>query len=326
MNPNQLEDYIRPLNEKEIYYKQNPTLSKKYQELDQIDHNGEMVYLFNTELMPDKNILIFKQNRFAPVPTHIHSYLELIYVYSGKCDQIINGRNVRLKKGQICIIDTEVPHSIQFTDENDTLINFLIRQDFFTSSFLSKLNNKGIITNFLINAISNSKDHDQYIIFHSEQNENIQLLTRQVMCEFFDQSICSDEMIDAYMLLIFSELIRVFHYDSNQTSTPLKDQINIIDILQFIEENYQYCTLNDVAKRFNYNPNYLSTLIKKQTGKSFKELIQLQRLSYSSFLLINTEKPIYQIAEETGHSNLSYFYSKFKNFFGMTPQQYRDNR
>lgn len=326
MNHTQLEQQLQTLNDREQIYKKQPHLSDRYNSFDKIIHNDSEVYVFTSQIPINSNIYISQHNRFVEVPMHLHTFIELTYVYSGECTQIINGKKIILKKNQICIVDTGVPHSILPANEEDIIINILIRRDYFTSSFLSRLSKKGIISDFLINAISDTKNHNQYIIFHSENNDNITLLFKQLICEHFDKSICSEEMIDCYMILIFSELIRVFQYDTNYAKDDSRNQTRIIDLLQYIEKNYQNCTLVSLAKEFNYNPNYLSTILKRKTGKTFKELVQIQKLTHSSLLLTNTDKPIYEIAEETGHTNLSYFYKKFREYFGITPQEYREGQ
>lgn len=325
MDHYELDKRLRSLTTREKEYQVQPFLSPKYKIYKTVEIEGKVVYLLDSNIPVSENISIFKQNRFAEVPMHLHTFLELNYVYSGQCTQIINGKSVTLNEGQICIVDTGVPHSIMPANENDIIVNILIRKEYFTSSFLSRLSNKGIITHFIVNAISDTQNHNRYIIFKSENNTNLPILIRQLLCEYFDKSICSDEMIDCYMILIFSELLRVFHFDTNQSNDQSYSHSKLIEILQYLENNYKTCTLVSTAAQFNFNPNYLSSFIKKGTGKSFKELIQIQRLTYSSVLLSNTDIPIYEIADETGHGNLSYFYKKFKEYFGVTPQEFRDN-
>lgn len=53
-----------------------------------------------------------KHHRFADMPLHNHDFIEMNYMYSGKCRQMIDGEEIGLEQGQICIIDTHVPHSI----------------------------------------------------------------------------------------------------------------------------------------------------------------------------------------------------------------------
>jgi len=44
---------------------------------------------------------------------------------------LIDDQKVTLTKGQICLIDTGIPHSIEMTGEEDVLINLLIKRDYF---------------------------------------------------------------------------------------------------------------------------------------------------------------------------------------------------
>jgi YesN/AraC family two-component response regulator len=125
------------------------------------------------------------------------------------------------------------------------------------------------------------------------------------------------------MILIFTELLKTFQYDTNQSLSNSKGSATVIDILNYLEENYMTCTLASTANHFNFHPNYLSALIKKSTNKSFKELIQAQKLTRCSILLSNSNMPIYEIAAEVGYQNLNFFYKKFKDYFGITPNEFR---
>jgi AraC-like DNA-binding protein len=324
MNHKELDEKLRTLTDRELYYRSNPIFPEKYSRLDLVDYEGKKIYLFDLQdLIIGENITVSKHTRFVEVPMHIHKYIELSYVYSGKFTEIIKDKSITLKEGQICIIDTGVPHAILSTKEEDIIINILIRKEYFSTSFLSRLSSKGIISQFLVTAVSDKKDHDNYIIFNSDNNRRLPNLIRELLCEYFDKSLYSDEIIDCYMILIFTELMKVFQYDANQAHANSNGSASIIDILQYLEENYMICTLASTAEHFNFHPNYLSSLIKKTTNKSFKELIQTQKLTRSSILLLNSDIPIYEIANEIGYQNLNFFYKKFKDYFGVTPNEYR---
>ena len=326
MDFNDLDNILIPLTEHEKAYRDNPIVSNIYDMLPNItDNHGRKVYTFDdSALATTSNIKISKHSRYSIVPMHTHTFLELSYVYRGKLEEIINTKKVILSKDQIIIVDTEVPHFILPTSEEDIIINILIRKEYFSTSFLSRLSTKGIISEFLVNAISDKKTHDNYIIFNSETSRKIPSIIRELMCEYFDKSLCSEEIIDCYMILLFSELLRVFQYDSNKSQSYPSGRVSIIDILQYLEDNFMTCTLASTANHFNFHPNYLSALIKKTTNKSFKELIQAHKLTKASISLINSDVPIYEISNEIGYDNLSFFYKKFKNYFGITPNEYRD--
>ena len=92
---------------------------------------------------------------------------------------------------------------------------------------------------------------------------------------------------------------------------------------EYIEKNYRTATLTSVAAHFNLNPDYLSRLLKKQTGSSFQTLLTRQRMITAQLLLRSSTSPIRQIAAEIGYENVSFFYQKFREAFHLSPGEYR---
>lgn len=327
MDEQQLDQYLRSYNDLEASYIANPPQNDIYVAPGAFEINGKPILLFDKvgNLSLDK-IKITKHERFAAVPMHVHTWVEINYIYSGSCTQIINEETVVLTEGQLILIDTQVPHAILPTGENDIVINILLSKDMLRTAFLSRLSNKGIIADFLINAISKGRNHDHYIIFHSQENKKISRLIKEMLCEYFDQTAYFDEIIESYMVIIFTELLRVFRYDAHQPHAQTTNETSLIQILQYIESHYEDCTLASAAAHFNYSTSYFSTFIKKHTGKTFNELVRTQKLTHAGLLITQTSEPIYEIAHQVGYDNLTFFYKKFKQVYGMSPQEYRLKR
>lgn len=58
-------------------------------------------------------------------------------------------------------------------------------------------------------------------------------------------------------------------------------------------------------------------------GVNFSVFLNDYRLDMAKDMLVNTDKKLYEIAEETGFSSLSYFSRKFKEKFDKTPFAFR---
>lgn len=69
--------------------------------------------------------------------------------------------------------------------------------------------------------------------------------------------------------------------------------------------------------------NYFGDLIKKETGKSAQEYIQLATIAQAKELLSDTGKTIGEIAYELGFNYPHHFNRIFKKMTGMTPNEYR---
>ena len=59
--------------------------------------------------------------------------------------------------------------------------------------------------------------------------------------------------------------------------------------------NVKYC-----AEQMGYSPNYLSDLLKKETGKNTQEHIQFYLIEKAKNMLLGSEEPVYRIAYTLG--------------------------
>ncbi len=79
----------------------------------------------------------------------------------------------------------------------------------------------------------------------------------------------------------------------------------------------------EVADFVYLNPDYLSKLLKKETGLSFSEYVMNCRISLAKMLLQATGKSIQEIAGMTGFNSASYFSKIFKQETGISPATFR---
>ena len=71
------------------------------------------------------------------------------------------------------------------------------------------------------------------------------------------------------------------------------------------------------------NSSYLSRIFKKNTGFSFNEYVNYQRIFSAQDLLKNTTKQITGIAISVGFDSSTHFGRVFKQLTGFTPSAYR---
>ncbi len=100
--------------------------------------------------------------------------------------------------------------------------------------------------------------------------------------------------------------------------------VEIYEAVRYIEGNLtQRLTLNQVASSINLSPNYLSSLFKKELGVGFVDYITEKRVERAKELLENTGLKTYEVAQQAGFVDESYFSKTFKRLTGKRPSAFR---
>lgn len=77
------------------------------------------------------------------------------------------------------------------------------------------------------------------------------------------------------------------------------------------------------ARELNLSANYFGDLIKKETGKSAHEFIQLKLIDLAKERIFDVSKSVSEIAYELGFKYPQHFSRVFKQYVGVAPQEYR---
>ncbi|GGD49693.1 response regulator [Paenibacillus nasutitermitis] len=97
--------------------------------------------------------------------------------------------------------------------------------------------------------------------------------------------------------------------------------------VQFIDSHLgQDISLVQVAEYVKLSSSYLSTLFKKELQVTFIEYLNHARIERAKELLVGTYLKSYEIAEEVGFTEPTYFSKVFKKSSGLSPNEYRRQR
>lgn len=94
-------------------------------------------------------------------------------------------------------------------------------------------------------------------------------------------------------------------------------------IRRVVAANLSTVTLELAAEECHLSASYLSHLFKEQSGITFSQYVLNQRMEKSRELLQQNDLKIYAIAEQLGYCNAKNFARAFKNFYGISPMEFR---
>lgn len=100
----------------------------------------------------------------------------------------------------------------------------------------------------------------------------------------------------------------------------------VSSVAEWIKSNYyREFTVAELAEKFGYQADYLSSLFKKSMGVSIVKYTTEIRIKTAKTLLMNYELSIKEAAYSCGFSDEKYFMKVFKQHEGMTPSQYKQS-
>lgn len=110
--------------------------------------------------------------------------------------------------------------------------------------------------------------------------------------------------------------------DLNEGEAPACDSVE--KAKRYVEERLHLAPgLKEVAEYVHLNASYFSQLFKEQTGLTFSDFLSRRKLQKGKELLLMSNLPIHEIAEQVGYQNSKSFIKVFKENTGLSPSQYR---
>ncbi len=131
-----------------------------------------------------------------------------------------------------------------------------------------------------------------------------------------EQALSWSEIRDSF--LAFFDYIQEPEEKGEEYSSLVKSALSMIK--EFFNQGI---SLGEIAKELNVTEAYLSTQLKKETGKYFTEIVKSYRIPMAKKLLISTSMKLTDIAKQVGYSDAKYMSKVFKEEVGMLPAEYR---
>lgn len=166
-------------------------------------------------------------------------------------------------------------------------------------------------------------DQEKKIIYDSVKNIELEYNTN------IDEH--SQSLFVSNLELMLNYCRRFYNRQFHTRTTQQKDVVSVFeknlktyfkseDLANLGQPSVQY-----FAELAHLSPNYLSDLLKKETGKNIKEHINDTIVNRAKTLLLNSSNSVSEIAYSLGFNYPHYFSRMFKSQTGFSPAKYRES-
>lgn len=99
----------------------------------------------------------------------------------------------------------------------------------------------------------------------------------------------------------------------------------VTEALKDIQHHYnEDINISTVARNLGISEGYLSRMFKKETNYTFTDYLIFYRIKLAMNLLKDCRLKIYEVADQVGYADTTYFSSQFKKVVGITPSEYQE--
>lgn len=269
----------------------------------------------------------FSHPRFSQQETHIHNFFEIKYQMKGTGTVIVDNKTIFLRESDFCFIAPFVGHCSEIFDPDSYMINLVVVPQYIAQVFPRVLQYHNFIEEFLYSSQKDNANHT-FMHIHTNFDPEIENLVTDIF-QYFRKNksftLIGDLNAEAALERIFLLLLQKHMLQSGAFQSHTKQDEQIDQMVDYIQEHLDSVTFSDIARLFHYSPSYTSRFIQKHTGQNFTNILKILRLKKAAELLKSSELTIDQITEQVGYSGKTNFYNSFKNYYGVTPAEFRKN-
>jgi len=140
----------------------------------------------------------------------------------------------------------------------------------------------------------------------------------------FLQTINDQKSMDEVILC--TRLYFIGFWDEMQADTEKHGRNGIsTQITDYILANYPRAELSiqDISDALHVSQSYMCRTFKRATGLTVKHYILVHRVTVAAGMLFGTSHSVAQIAEQTGFATVQAFRKAFREYYHMSPTQYK---
>ena len=249
---------------------------------------------------------------------HYHPEIEITYIIKGNGLAFIGNKTIEFGPGQAFLLGPYLPHNFIGTDEEGIVLERECWGLQFTTEWLYSIKESAALQR-LFNAMSFGINLGELrVLEHQAFSSIVGDDPLRSIGSFFNLMAMIAERPDLVTVSTNSAY-------SNVMSKKLSQRMERVS--KHIQANYQRAiTLNEIADIASMTEQSFSRWFRQTSGLTFIDYLMQLRTTVASHLLINTSKPMTEVATESGFNSSSSFNRAFLKIKGCSPREFRKRK
>lgn len=244
---------------------------------------------------------------------HYHPEYELTLITRGEGRRLVGDSYNNYTTGDLVLLGRELPHTWTSEAVKDKSVSAVVVQ--FPADFIERFT--GLDEFKRIGAMLASADRG---LFFPESNAVNTRLEKLPDLSGFEKVTTLLAILHDLAGLQYEKLSSEYF----QVVKGQQTENRINQVCQHIQKHSdEPLNLEQVAGLIHLSRSAFSKFFKRATGKTFSDYVNDIRVGKACYLLTDTDKPVNEIAHETGFESLTYFNRVFLKKKGITPRQFR---
>ncbi|GHO89653.1 helix-turn-helix transcriptional regulator [Dictyobacter formicarum] len=267
---------------------------------------------------PDLPLHIYRQSLHGhngAGGVHWHEFYEVGFILSGEGQHILNGTAYPVQRGS-CFLLTPADFHDLTPASGETL-------ELFDVVFLADVL-QGEVYRLLFHALKNYR-----LDFAQAEAHQMEQEFQRLYRESNSHQIGAELIMIGTLERILIDLLRHSRHDSQnpiEDTTATRHQKLSMSLIYLHHHFREPLTLKDVALQVHLSPTYFSEYFHQVYGITFQHYLQDLRLRFAHSLLTSSTIPVSHVYAAAGFQTLSHFERAFKQKFGHTPRQCRQDK
>lgn len=258
---------------------------------------------------------------FPVTVLNYHSFVEFTYIIAGSGYQSINGTMHRIEPGSVSFA---LPYHIHQTisDKGAVIQKYCCQFD------ISLLFGSPYISEWFGRMYQVGTHLPSTAAFCGEEAVQIEQLFARLLYEYRNadlpgrNNMICNKLSEA--MIMYLRKAEADEQTVNIMEQDISDEL-FWKALHFVHMQFaKRLTLDMIASYLHISATYVSRLFREKTGRSFLEYVHQLRVNSAASMLITSDRPIIDIAFQTGFESIRTFYRVFREVKGHSPREYRN--